>query len=132
MNDRSRTHEASIPKEFKMKKFLVTYLAPASVIDDWKKTEPKHRKEAEEKMQADWKKWMGDHIKMFADKGAGVGKTKRVTSKGTADARNDIMLYAIVDAESHEAAAKTFEGHPHLQIPQASIEVMEINPLPGM
>jgi hypothetical protein len=23
-----------------MKKFLVTYLAPASVIDDWKKTAP--------------------------------------------------------------------------------------------
>lgn len=115
-----------------MKKFLVTYLAPASVIDDWKKTEPKQRKETEEKMQGDWKKWMGDHMKMFADKGAGVGKTKRVTSKGTSDARNDIMLYAIVAAESHEAAAKTFEGHPHLQIPQASIEVMEINPLQGM
>jgi hypothetical protein len=115
-----------------MKKFLVTYLAPASVIDDWKKTEPKQRKEAEEKMQADWKKWMGDHSQMLADKGAGVGKTKRVTAKGTTDARNDIMLYAIVDAESHEAATKAFEGHPHLQIPQASIEVMEINPLHGM
>ena len=96
------------------------------------KTEPNKRKEAEEKMQADWKKWMGDHIKMFADKGAGVGKTKRVTSQGTKDARNDIMLYAIVDAESHDAAAKAFERHPHLQIPQSSIEVMEINPLPGM
>ena len=64
-----------------MKKYLVTYLAPASVIDDWKKTEPRQRKEAEEKMQGDWKKWMGDHTKMFADKGAGVGKTKRVTSR---------------------------------------------------
>ncbi len=71
-------------------------------------------------------------LPLVADKGAGVGKTKRVTSKGTTAARNDIMLYAIVDAESHEAAAKTFEGHPHLQIPQASIEVMEINPLHGM
>ena len=115
-----------------MKKFLVTYLAPASVIDDWKKTEPKQRKEAEEKMQSEWKKWMGEHMSMFADKGAGVGKTKRVTAQGTNDARNDIMLYGIVDAESHEAAAKTFEGHPHLQIPQASIEIMEINPLHGM
>ena len=47
-----------------MKKFLVTYLAPASVIDDWKKTEPKQRKEAEEKMQGEWRKWMGDHIKI--------------------------------------------------------------------
>jgi hypothetical protein len=115
-----------------MKKFLVTYLAPASVIDEWKKTEPEKRRQSEEKMQGEWKKWMSDHIKMFADTGAGVGKTKRVTGQGTADTRNDIMLYAVVEAESHDAAARTFEGHPHLQIPQSSIEVMEINPLHGM
>lgn len=62
-----------------MKKFLVTYLAPGSVIDEWKKTEPEKRRESEEKMQAQWKKWMSDHIKMFTDTEAGVGKTKRVT-----------------------------------------------------
>ena len=112
-----------------MKKFLVTYLAPSSVIDEWKKTEPEQRKQSEEKMQGEWKKWMSDHAKMFADTGAGVGKTKRVTKQGTADTRNDVMLYGVVEAESHEAAARTFEGHPHLQIPQSSIEVMEINPL---
>ncbi len=78
-----------------MKKFLVTYLAPASVIDDWKKTEPEKRKEAEEKMQGEWKKWMSDHTTMFVDKGAGVGKTKCVTAQGTSDTKNDIMLYAI-------------------------------------
>ena len=115
-----------------MKKFLVTYLAPASVVDDWKKTEPAKRKEAEEKMQGEWKRWMSDHTTMFVDKGAGVGKTKRVTAQGMSDTKNDIMLYAIVEAESHQAAAKTFEGHPHLQIPQSSIEVMEIHALPGM
>jgi hypothetical protein len=115
-----------------MKKFLVMYLAPASIIDDWKKTEPEKRKAAEEKMQGEWRTWMRDHTKMFADRGAGVGKTKRVTAQGVADTRNDIMLYAILEAESHEAAAKIFERHPHLQIPQSSIEVMEIHPLPGM
>jgi hypothetical protein len=115
-----------------MKKFLVMYLAPASVIDEWKKTEPAARKAAEEKMQGEWRKWMSDHARMLTDKGAGAGKTKRVTAQGTSDIRNDIMLYAVVEAESHEAAAKAFEGHPHLQIPQSSIEVMEINPLSGM
>ena len=30
-----------------MKKFLVTYLAPASVIDDWRKTEPEKRKQGD-------------------------------------------------------------------------------------
>jgi hypothetical protein len=83
-------------------------------------------------MQGEWRKWMSDHMTMFVDKGAGVGKTKRVTAQGMSDTKNDIMLYAIVEAESHEGAAKIFEGHPHLQIPQSSIEVMEIHPSSGM
>ena len=115
-----------------MKKFLVLYQAPLSVLDEWKKTDPSKRKAAEEKMQAEWKKWTADHASMFADKGAGVGKTKRVAANGTSDTRNDIMLYAVVQAESYDAATKAFEGHPHLQIPQASIEIMEAHPLPGM
>jgi hypothetical protein len=114
-----------------MKKFLVTYLAPASVIEEWKKTDPAKRKAAETEMQGDWKKWMTDHANTFIDKGAGVGKTRRVTAQGSAGARNEIMLYAIVQADSHEAASKMFEDHPHLRIPQSSIEVMEIHPLPG-
>ena len=61
-----------------MKKFLVTYLAPASVIAEWKKTDPDTRKAAEEKMRAEWKKWTNDHANIFADVGAGVGKTKVV------------------------------------------------------
>jgi hypothetical protein len=116
----------------RMKKFLVTYLAPASVIAEWKKTDPAQRREAETKMQAQWKKWMADNAKMFIDVGAGVGKTKLVNTRGTSDTKNDIMLYSVVQAESHEAAAKSFEGHPHLQIPQSSIEIMEIHSLQGM
>ena len=115
-----------------MKRFLVTYLAPASVVAEWKKTDPDRRKAAEDKMQAEWKKWMNDHAKIFADMGAGVGKTKLVTSLGISDTKNDIMLYSVVEADSHEAAAKSFEDHPHLQIPQSSIEIMEIHALPGM
>ena len=47
-------------------------------------------------------------------------------ANGTSDARNDIMLYAIVNADSLDAAARTFGNHPHLGIPQSSIEVMEL------
>jgi len=55
-----------------MPKFLVIYLAPASVIEEWKKTDPEKRRAAEEKMRGDWTKWMTDHARAFADKGAGV------------------------------------------------------------
>ncbi len=113
------------------KKFIVLYLAPASVLADWAKTDPEVRKAAEEKMQAEWRRWMADHAKMITLTEAG-GKTKRVTASGVSDAKNDIMLYSFVESESHEAAAKLFESHPHLQIPQSSIEVMEVRSLGPM
>ena len=41
--------------------------------------------------------------------------------------------YSVVQAESHEAAAKIFgKDHPHLQWPGAWIEITEIMPVPGM
>ena len=113
-----------------MKKFLALYLIPVSMIDEWAKTEPEKRKVAEEKMRTEWDEWMGAHASMIISTDAG-GKTKRVTATGVSDTRNDIMLYSIVEAESHEAAAKSFENHPHLQIPQSSIEIMEIRPMGG-
>ena len=57
-----------------MKKFLVTYLAPASVIAEWKKTDPDTRKAAEEKMRAEWKKWMNDHANIEQPTLSGPGR----------------------------------------------------------
>ena len=112
-------------------KFMVLYLIPAAVMDDWAKTDPAIRQPAEQKMRDDWGKWMGEHGHMILSAEAG-GKTKRVTAHGVSDSRNDITLCAYVEAESHEAAAKAFENHPHLQIPQSSIEVMAVRPMGGM
>ena len=113
------------------KKFLVLYLIPVSVMEEWSKTEPSEKKAAEEKLKSEWNQWMSAHSAMILSTDAG-GKTKRVTSSGVSDTKNDIVLYSVVEAESHEAAAKSFENHPHLQIPQSSIEVMEIRPMGGM
>jgi hypothetical protein len=110
------------------KKFMVLYLVPAQVMGDWAKTDLETRKTAEEKMRAEWQQWMRDHAGMIAVTEA-AGKTKGVTSSGVSDTRNDIILYSIVEAESHDIAAKVFTHHPHLQIPQSSIQVMEIRPM---
>lgn len=115
----------TIMKNPNLKKFLAIYLIPSSVMADWVKTDPNTRKAAEEKLKGEWQKWMGDHAQMITLTEAG-GKTKRVTSSGISDTKNDICLYSFIEAQSHEAAAKAFEKHPHLQIPQSSIEVMEV------
>jgi hypothetical protein len=113
-----------------MKKFIVLYLAPTAVIDDWAKTDPEKRKTAEEKLRGEWQRWMGEYARMIKDTAA-CGKTKTVSPNGVADTRNEIMMYSFVEAESHETAAKAFENHPHLQIPKSSIEVMEVRPMGG-
>jgi len=112
-------------------KFLVLYLIPASVMADWAKTDPTIRQAEEQKMKAAWGKWMAEHANMIMSTEAG-GKTKRVTASGVSDTKNDIILCSFVEAPSHEAAAKAFENHPHLQIPQSSIEVMAVRPMSGM
>ena len=53
---------------------------------------------------------MRAHSKMIVSTDAG-GKTKRVTSSGISDTKNDIMLYSMIEAVSHEAATKLFETH---------------------
>jgi hypothetical protein len=108
-----------------MHKYIVLFLAPAHVMDAWMKTKESERAVAEKKMRDDWDAWMTVHASMIKETNAG-GKTKRVTSAGVVDARNDIMLYSVIEAASHEDAAKAYEGHPHLGIPEASIEIMAI------
>jgi hypothetical protein len=108
-----------------LKRFLVLYLIPTHVMDDWAKTDPAVRKPAEEKVSRDWDRWSVEHASMIRLTEAG-GKTKVVTAAGITDTRNDITLYAVIEAESHEAAARAFADHPHLTIPESSIQVMEV------
>jgi hypothetical protein len=113
------------------KRFLGLYLVPAQVMGDWAKTDPEVRKVAEEKMRAEWQQWVHEHAPMIVVTEA-AGKTKNITSNGITDIRNDIILYTIIEAESHDIAAKAFERHPHLQIPQSSIQVTEIRAMGAM
>lgn len=111
-----------------MNKYLVLFLAPTAVLDDWMKKPEAERESVEKKMREDWDAWMAAHTDLVKET-FGAGKTKRVDPKGVTDSRNEIMLYSIVEAASHEDAAKAYETHPHLGIPESSIEVMAIRPM---
>jgi hypothetical protein len=116
-----------------MKKYFALFMIPAATVDEWKRnTKPEDMKAASEKMMRDWEKWTKAHQSNLLDKGAPLGKTKRVSSNKISDIKNDLNWYTIVEADSHDAAAKLFADNPHLQIPGSSIEVMEIPANPGM
>ena len=116
-----------------MKKFLAIYLGSAAALDKWKLIEEVERKEKEKAGKEAWGKWVEANKASIVDQGTPVGKTKRVSADGMSDSRNEIGAYTIVQAESHEAAAKLFENHPHFtNFPGQAVEVMECLPMPGM
>lgn len=116
-----------------MKKFLAVYLGSAVSMAKWNAIDESSRKEREKAGMAAWHKWITLHEKSILDGGAPLGKTKRIDAGGVSDTKNELTAYTIVEAESHEAAAKIFLNHPHFSIfPGESIEIMECLPIPGM
>lgn len=96
-------------------------MAPVEAIEQMMKdmTPEQNRASMDE-----WKKWMDEHSAHFVDRGGPLGKTKRVTETATIDTSNEVTGYSIVQAESHEAAAKLFEDMP--QMPGGYADVMRI------
>jgi hypothetical protein len=114
-----------------MKKFLVLYMAPSAEFERMMKAATP---EQQQKGMDAWMKWMQANATSLVDGGAPLGKTKRVDAGGAKDVKNEVGGYSIVQADSHDAAAKLLgKDHPHLQMmPGGWIEIVEIMPMPGM
>lgn len=115
-----------------MKKFLAVYLGTPEALGDWNKLSDAQRQEREQQGIKAWGDWMAKHAKAVVDAGGPMGKTKHVSKGGIKDVRNAMAAYVVVQAESHEAAARLFENHPHFTIfPGEAVEIMECLPIPG-
>jgi hypothetical protein len=98
----------------------------------WNALSETDRKAREQQGMAAWKAWVAKHQASLADMGGPLGKTKRVGTDGTADVSNELGAFTVVRAESHEAAAKMFESHPHFAIfPGEAVEIMPVLPIPA-
>ncbi len=72
-----------------------------------------------------WADWENKNAASFPDRGGMVGKTKRVTKDGIADAVNPFCGYIVVEAETKQAAARLFENHPHFSVfPGDGVDIM--------
>jgi len=111
-----------------MKKFLALYMGSG----DPSRTAAALDEGARNRGMAAWGAWMGEHAGDILDAGGPLGPTKKASRAGISDTRNLVAGYLVIQAESHEAAVKMFEGHPHFAIfPGESVEVMECLPIPG-
>lgn len=116
-----------------MKKFLAIYTGTPAGRERWNALSDTDRKQREAQGMRAWSAWVATHQAAIVENGGPLGKTKRIDQGGVSDIRNSIAAYTVVEADSHEAAAKMFEGHPHFAIfPGDGVEVMEVLPVPSM
>jgi len=98
----------------------------------WDALSEGERRAKEQEGIAAWKAWVEKHHAAILAMGGPLGRTKKVTQRGTDDVSNEMGAFTVVRAESHEAAAKLFEKHPHFTIfPGDAIEIMPVLSIPG-
>jgi hypothetical protein len=117
-----------------MKTFLAVYLGSLNSPGQaqWNKLDEATRQLRIASGMKAWGEWMAKHHAAVVVEGGPLGKTKRTSADGVSDIKNKMSGYVVVRAESHEAAARMFENHPHFAIfPGESVEIMEVLPIPG-
>ena len=98
----------------------------------WDALSESARAERQREGMAAWGAWMTKHQAAIVSVGGPLGKTKRAAPGGIADVNNNMSAFTVVRADSHEAAAKMFENHPHFTIfPGDAVEIMPVMPIPG-
>lgn len=114
-----------------MKKFLVLYKASPEAFQQMMKAATPEQQKAGMEAWMNWSKQAGSSI---VDMGGPLGKAVRLAKGGDAtQISNDLGGYSIMQADSKEALAATMKEHPHFMMGDtASIEIVELMPVPGM
>ena len=111
-----------------MKKYLVTYHAPAAAFEQMKDATPEQMKAGMEP----WMKWAERCGEGLVDLGTPLGAGRRITAAGTSPSEREVAGYSILQAENPDAAQALLQDHPHLSWADGcEIEVHECQALPA-
>ena len=103
---------------------MVLYMAPVSA-------EQQMNVSAEDmtKGMEPWNAWYKKCGKAIVDFGAPLGNGMSFSKKGSGSGKTKVTGYSIVEAKDMDAVKAIVAKHPHLMMPKASIEVLEIMPM---
>jgi|SRR6185437_439112 len=116
-----------------MKKFMAVYIGSqtSEKMKNWEALGEQAQQEREKEGINAWKNWGKKNEKSILEGGSPLGTTIRVDATGISKTKNNLCAYVVVEANSHEEAAKLFIGHPHFTVfPGDAVEVMECFPVP--
>jgi hypothetical protein len=104
-----------------MMKFMVLYMAPIAA-EELMNVSPEEMKKGMEP----WMVWYKKCGKAIVDQGTPLGKGICVDNKGTSKGKSQVTGYSIVQAKDMGDAKAMLMDHPHLMMPKASIEILEM------
>ena len=82
----------------------------------WYAMSDEERRAKEQEGFAALKAWDEKHRDAVVYEGGPLGPTKRTSPVEVKDVVNELTVFVVLRAPSHEAAAKMFEGHPYFTI----------------
>ena len=109
-----------------MTKYLLLYRAPVAATEQMAGASAEA---AQAGMEA-WMTWAGKAGSAIVDMGSPVAAATTVGADTVSG--DSIGGYSILEADSLDALEALLDGHPHLHLQGAAIEVHEFLPLPGM
>jgi hypothetical protein len=107
-----------------MMKFMVLYMAPVAA-EVQMNVSPEEMKKGMEP----WMAWYKKCGKAIVDMGTPLGKGTSFSKKGSSKSQTQVTGYSIIQAKDIEAVKAMLTDHPHLMMPKASIEVLEMMPM---
>lgn len=112
-----------------MTKFMILYNAPESASDTMANATPEEMKTSME----EWMKWRDEVSKTAKiDFGMPLQAVSRIDADGAGESDSKVSGYAMVEGDSKDAVVELLKTHPHLKRPSASIDVLEVLPMPGL
>ncbi len=111
-----------------MTRFLFIYHSPTNPSVDEKPADVDMGGEMDAWMQ--WGARVGEQLTDF---GAPLANGVTVSPDGgTAPSTREVTGYSFIEADSMDAVLEFAKNHPHLKMPGSTIEVHEVQPVPGM
>jgi|SRR5262252_4848767 len=111
-----------------MKKFLVLYKSSVPAAQQMASATPEQMKAGMDL----WRAWAQHAQKAIVDLGMPLGNSQEVAGASVRQSDSKISGFSILQAESERAVIDLLMEHPHQRAPGASIEVLEMMPMPGM
>jgi hypothetical protein len=111
-----------------MAKFMVLYMSTTSAQEMMAGATPE---QAQAGMDA-WMAWAGKAGDAIVDLGSPLAGVAHVGPASAAPGSAQATGFSIMQGDSADAVTTLLDGHPHLQMPGNSIDVLEYLTMPGM